>query len=207
MVRIIFVRHAQAGSNAKSKVCFNGTLDEPLTSVGKRQAEKAAIALKDVKIDAIFSSSLKRALETANIINKYHNVGIIIDRRLREANFGIWEGLTIEEVKAKYPQMYEERLKDKYHYRIKGGESYEDVEKRVMDFLKEVKDKYARKTILVVTHATTLKLIFKHLLKKPLKEVEKPYYKNTSISVLDVDNNVTVRKFNDSSHIEEEQIL
>ncbi len=203
MTKLIFVRHAQADSNQKAKVCFNGTLDEDLTVKGVIQAKKAAEKLKNITINHIFSSSLKRAVQTAEIINHYHNLNIIIDKRLNEANFGLWEGMTMSEVKSKYPEMYNNRLKDKYHYRIKHGESYEDVENRVSSFLNEIIKKYNNDTVLIVTHATVLKLIFKYLLKKTLTEVESHYYRNTCITIINVKDKISIEIFNDSSHLEE----
>ena len=87
---IYFVRHGQTKLN-KQKI-FQGHIDEPLDDLGALQAINVALELKDEKFDYLFCSPLKRARQTAEAINKYHNLKIVEDKRLAETNLGRMQG-------------------------------------------------------------------------------------------------------------------
>ena len=138
---IYFVRHGQTKLN-KQKI-FQGHIDEPLDDLGALQAINVALELKDEKFDYLFCSPLKRARQTAEAINKYHNLKIVEDKRLAETNLGRMQG-----------QPYSPDNIDKYFADPKKyeGEGFEDVYFRVREFLEEIKD-LKGKNILIVSHS------------------------------------------------------
>jgi len=125
-----------------------------LTDKGKKEAMAAAQKLKNKKIDIIFSSDVPRARQTAEIVGKEIGNDIILDSRLRDTNFGIFGGNKKEE----YRNFFSEK-KERFIKRPSKGENWNDVEKRVKDFLDEIEEKYKNKNILVVSHGDTLWLM------------------------------------------------
>ncbi len=179
MTKLFLVRHAETCWNREKRL--QGQINTRLSKLGKQQAKKIAQRLKDEKFDAIYTSQLSRAIDTAKEINKFHNKKIILCPELNEIKFGIFEGLKREDVKKKHPKMYKEREKKIYTYRIKNGESFKDVWKRVNKILKVIIKKYPAGNVLVVGHGATKMLIIKKYLKKPFKQVRKERYHNTGI--------------------------
>lgn len=184
---LLLLRHGKIKWN---KIGFLSKTDLPLSSEGKRDVSKAGNWLKENfrNIEIIFTSPLKRCVETAKIISKIVGAPIEIAEELREIDFGIFEGLSKEEAREKYPLIYKEREKNKWSYRIPKGESYEDGEKRVKDFLSYLSKK-EYECVLVVTHVTVIKIFLKILTKLSLKEIEENFFHPLSLSVLEKKNN------------------
>jgi len=124
----------------------------------------------------------------------------MIEDNLRELDFGIFEGLTREQVKEKYGDIFKERKKDKFNYQFPKGESYADTENRALKVLEKVIK--TKKDSIIVAHGNINKLLFKNLLKKPFDDVNKHYYNNTSLSVFNIKgNDVFVEEFNCDNHL------
>ena len=98
MLRLILVRHGETEWNAQRR--YQGHSDVPLSALGRRQAARAAERLAALKIDAVYTSDLGRALETAEIIAEQRGLEVCAEPRLRELNFGVFEGLTFDEAQA-----------------------------------------------------------------------------------------------------------
>ena len=200
-MKLIITRHGQTEGNKRN--ILQGSIDIPLSKEGKEQVKKLALRLKEHKIEYIYTSPLKRALETANAIKKYHpNAKLVIENELKEMNFGIFEGLTKEEITAKYKKYSEERERNKFYYKIPNGESYEEVELRVLKVLNKIIN--SGKDTIIVAHATVNKLFFMKLLNKGLEEINKNLYNNTSVSTFNIDKDkVLVEEFNCDRHLRE----
>ena len=96
-----FVRHGETEWNAEGRFC--GRTDVPLSEAGRRQARLLGLRVKPLRVIALYSSPLRRALETARIIGEVTGRESVVDPRLAELNYGAWEGLTLEEIKARNP--------------------------------------------------------------------------------------------------------
>ena len=139
---IYFIRHGETNYNIEHRI--QGQLDIPLNSKGISQAEIMAEKLKDIAIDRIYSSPLRRTKQTATIINKYHNIEIVYDDRLKEFYGGHIQGRN-------YNDMTDEEKKralDDPEYWF--GESNESMKGRTIEFYKEIMD--SSENILVVSH-------------------------------------------------------
>ena len=141
---ILLTRHGQTEWNVLKKV--QGRADIELNSTGIEQAEITAEKLFNEKFDLIIVSPLKRALQTAEIINKNKNVSMIIDHRLAERDFGEFEGLKTSDFN------FEEFWSYKANVEYKKAENIKDFFKRIYDFLDDIKVKYNDKKVLLVTH-------------------------------------------------------
>ncbi|MCD6177804.1 histidine phosphatase family protein [bacterium] len=124
-----------------------------LTEKGKRDVKKAAKELKKIGIDVIYSSDVPRARQTAEIVAKELGLKVFFDSRLRDVNVGIFHGRPEEELKRAIP------LRDRLTCRPPGGESWIDVQKRMLNFLQEIDKKYKNKKILIVGHKGPLWLL------------------------------------------------
>ena len=142
-MKIYFTRHGETEWNALNKIC--GLTDIDLTEKGIEQAKELADKLADKKIDLMIASPMKRAQATAKIIAEKCNVPILIDARLTEQNYGIYEG---EDRKC------DGFLNNKRHfaYKYPQGESMMQVAARVYSLIDEIKEKYTDKTVLCVCH-------------------------------------------------------
>lgn len=151
---IILVRHGQTEWNVEHR--YQGQLNSPLTQKGKEQAQKNALKIKKVlNLDepfTFFSSPLGRAKESAEIICETLNLDktkIIYEERIKEFDYGIFEGKTKQECIEKYGNVLAQREANKWSYVIENGESYEMVTKRLKDWLVSVSDK---KVLIIVAH-------------------------------------------------------
>ena len=145
---IYLIRHGQTDWNLDRKL--QGQTDIPLNNNGRGQAEEAAKEIANLKIDRIISSDLSRAKETAEIINKKIGVEISFDKRLREVNYGDYEGELIETIKDEDWNVFNQNPEKK------NGESRKQVYERVKSFLQEINES---ENVLVVTHGGALRMM------------------------------------------------
>jgi len=122
---IYLLRHGQI-EQAKPRR-FIGQLDLPLTTEGERQALDMALLLREVPFTRIFSSPLLRAVQTAAAVAAGRGQAVITAPELAEISLGGWEGLTVEEVRRRFPGQYEQRGNDLTHFRPPDGESFHDL--------------------------------------------------------------------------------
>ena len=170
-MKIYVTRHGQTEWNALGKL--QGRKDIELNEVGIEQAEKLKNKLKNEKIDLIISSSLKRARETAKIINKEFNVDIFEDRRLIERGYGDLEGIT--KIELKEMKKKDSRIDEACNYikniSMYNMETMQDLCKRIYEFLDEITQKYKNKNILLVTHGSASIPIKCYFMKYPLQNL------------------------------------
>ncbi len=152
-MKLHLVRHGETECNRMMIV--QGWVHTPLNATGKKQAKELRDFLKKerIKVSAIYSSDLLRALQTAEILNQYFRLKIKTDRRLREVKRGIWNLQYIPEIKEKYRELWKQWDRDPYNMRPPLGESLKDAEKRIISFIDDIKKSHGpRENILVVTH-------------------------------------------------------
>lgn len=143
-MKIYFAAHSTTKDNEAE--IASGWKDVELSDLGIKQSKEMGERFKDIKIDLICCSDLKRAVDTVKIAFG-DKVPVIIDKRLRELNYGDFNGKSSEIVGT----MKKDRIKKPFP----GGESYERAIERVQDFYKELKEKYPEKTVLAVGHRAT----------------------------------------------------
>jgi len=157
-VRLTLIRHGPTEWNAARR--FQGRSDVPLSAQGRAHARALASALRLEGFEKVYSSDLGRALETARAIAEASGAQIVMDARLREFDFGRWEGLTWEEIVAAYPALVGSTATAAKYYAPEEGESFADVRARVQEFLDELLAQQLDSPIGVVTHAGTLHAFF-----------------------------------------------
>ena len=152
-MKLYVARHGQTNYNDLGLCNSDPKTDVHLTEVGKKQAEKLTDKLKDVDIDQIYVSELKRTKQTADIVNQFHDSPVQVDARLNDNRSGYED--------KHFSQYYAalDSSSDKWSVRFNDGESLEDVEKRVRSFLDELKTK-GYNSVLVVTSMVIVQAIY-----------------------------------------------
>ena len=165
--RYLLLRHGHSIMNEKEIII--STLPEKikclLTEKGEKETREAVKKLKTAKIDLIISSDLLRTRQTAEIIGKELGIEPIFDKRLRDIQAGIYEGKTLLEF-----QEFWGDFEERFTKRPEGGESYNDVKKRIYQFLKEIDRKYNGKRILLVGHQRVFAMLEGAIRGLPTKE-------------------------------------
>jgi broad specificity phosphatase PhoE len=131
MTEIILARHGETEWNAEE--VFRGRVDVELNQNGLKQAELLAEYLSGYRIEAVYSSPLKRALETAEAVARRHRLKVGIVNGLTDCHFGRWQGLHLKEVKDKYSQLYQQWAQSPQLVKIPGGESLDGVRERALE--------------------------------------------------------------------------
>jgi len=169
-VKLFLIRHGQTLWNEEGR--YQGNKDIDLTEEGIKQARLTAEYLSDVKFSCIYSSPLKRAVDTAKIINetnKGKNLKIIIRENLKEMHFGKWEGMKFEQLGREFHDEFQQWLKDPYNYCPTGGESFRKVKKRAIEEIEKiVKESEDGGNVAVVTHGGIILSILVYWLQIPL---------------------------------------
>jgi len=156
MTRVILIRHTQTDYNLENRYC--GFKDIGLNKIGKAQARRIEAKLKDLKIDKIFCSDLKRSCQTAKIIFG-NRCRVVKNKNLREINFGKWEGLNFKQIFKKYPFIYKKWLKDPFSVDLPAGEKMKHFMTRIEREIKNIIKNNRNKTIAIVGHYGPMRII------------------------------------------------
>ncbi len=178
-MRILFVRHGQTNYNLENRV--QGSSDIPLNYVGLSQASN--VKLNSFQPDIGFHSGLSRSHKTLDLILQKNNISISTYKNilLQERKYGIFEGLTHNEIKERYPILYEEWKKNE-NILIHDAESIKDVQDRGKSFLYYVHDNFKTKqNILTVTHSGFMYALYKFLFNIDLNEKPNIHIDNCDI--------------------------
>jgi broad specificity phosphatase PhoE len=162
VVKLFIIRHAESEWNPIGR--YQGLLNPGLSERGLKQAELLGRALEKEKIDVIYSSPLRRTYQTAQEIAKRQGLEIIEDRRIIEIDHGVWSGMLVEEVKEKFPEDFRMWLEEPHRVKFEGGESLQDVFKRVKDFLEFIREKHWGQTVAIVSHTVPIRAMLCALL-------------------------------------------
>ncbi|TYP56798.1 alpha-ribazole phosphatase [Thermosediminibacter litoriperuensis] len=207
MARIFLVRHGETLWNRN--FLYQGQKDIPLNEKGRQQAERLAKVLKRETFDAVYSSDLERALETAEIIAAPRGLRVISTKDLRELSFGEWEGHSYQELEEKYPDEFHRWRCDPGENRPPGGESLKDLMERVSSFVKLAAKNHPEGNILIVTHAGPIRAILTAVLDLDFRYFWKFKVSNGSITVFEYDgsgelnnDNTFIVKVNETLHLE-----
>lgn len=156
---IYLVRHGESEANFSGRFC--GITNVELSLKGREEAVKAGNNLKNYKIEFVYSSPLKRAIDTAEIICDRNGIDlseIMVEDCLIEVNFGLFENLTWDEIREQYREESENWILNKQKYKFPEGDSYADIIKRVSRFIEKIPD-----NSLVVTHFGVIQSILLYL--------------------------------------------
>jgi probable phosphoglycerate mutase len=198
---ILFVRHGETEWNILGK--YQGCTDIELTSNGISQARLLKDRLRG-NFDYIYTSPLKRAKETANIICENYNIKPVIEHSLREVNFGDWEGLTLKEIQDRFPEQFGLWRSDELDGPLCGGDlSIKLASKRAKEGILRIAKEHKGKKIVIVCHGGIIKAGLIGIFDWKMTMFHKFFLGNTSISELHFDENLTpfLSTLNDTNHL------
>ncbi|MEA2016281.1 MAG: alpha-ribazole phosphatase [Actinomycetota bacterium] len=185
-VKIFLIRHGQTSWNEEGR--YQGGEDIGLSPAGIRQGRLAARYLGEVNLSNIYSSHLKRAMDTASAIKKDRKLEVRIKEDLREINFGKWEGLKFDEIDKKYHDDYRKWLGDLYNNSPTGGESFKDVQKRAIAEINNIIGENEDKSnVAVATHGGIIISLIAYWLQVPVSRWGSIIQRQGAINIVVID--------------------
>ena len=160
--RLLLVRHGEITTSREWR--YVGHLDVDLTETGVKQMKRIGERLKNERVDVLLSSDLQRTRKGAEIIGTMIGLKPQPNAAFREINLGEWEGLTRDEIVAQFPVDFEERSQNLPYFRIRNGESFADLQARVIRQIETVLEEYKGKNIALIAHGGVNRVIITHVL-------------------------------------------
>jgi broad specificity phosphatase PhoE len=199
MAKLLLIRHGQTKLHQEDR--FWGKTDIDLDDIGIKQAEQLRDRLAGEKINAVYTSTLVRASATAKIIASRHKTKVLPFAELCECSFGYAEGLSFKEIAQKYPALAVELEKGKA-VAFPGGESLEQLDKRVQGFLPNLNELKPASTVVIVAHGGPLRLMICHLLNLGVEHWLQFRIDRASLSIVETYPGGTILNLlNDVSHL------
>lgn len=201
MTRLLLVRHGETEWNRQKR--HQGQKDIPLNEFGRQQVSALSRRLKTEPINALYTSDLCRAWETAKTISiNFSKLVIVKDARLREMNFGEWEGLTWSEIREKDPSVVENWSNYLAEKGPPGGENLFRFSNRIRNFSDEIIKSHPNETILLVAHGGTMMVLICLLLGHPIERYWQFRIEKASLSDICVyPEGAIINRLNDTSHL------
>lgn len=198
--RLIVIRHGETVDNLRGVA--QGWRDSELSPRGRAQVERIAERIRALAPDALFCSTLPRAITTAGVIGRALGLEAVQLDDLREMNCGEWEGISFVEVRQNDPDLYRRWSTDP-HEPCPGGESYSDVRARIARGVEAIREQMNGQpsTVAVVSHGTAIRLLATHLLGLPLEAARHFAQDNAAVNVFEWRGGRWVlRTWNDVTH-------
>jgi alpha-ribazole phosphatase len=193
MSRLVLIRHAEPDDSMRGR--SYGRLDVPLSTAGRAQAAAIAETLRDARLDAIFASPLRRAIDTAAPLAEARTLEVLTHDGLRELDFGALEGLTFDDIARERPELYERWMTDPTQTQFPDGESFADLRERALAAATEIRSEHERAAI--VAHGGVTRAILADALQMPARAIfllDQPY---GAISIVEwMDGTAVVRGLN-----------
>jgi broad specificity phosphatase PhoE len=209
ITRLILVRHGRTNNNKEARF---GSLDDcPLDHVGQDQAKRVAKRLIEFEIDHIYSSPIQRAKETAEIMAAENSLKVIIRPELKEYDNGIIAGLTVEELRQKFPEIYLDiqgwinmgPVQNRDRFQVPEAESMDAFKQRILAFQNFILVNHPGQIVAAVSHLAVIKGFMALLFGSSLNSQMNFMADNTSVTVVDFYHQVPVlRSFNDIRHLD-----
>ena len=200
--RIYLVRHCESTGN--SDHIFQGRVDCGVSENGQKQLDLLSVRLRNVKLDAMVSSPLSRAVRTAEAVNRFHHLPVETCADLIEIDGGGYDGLHWEDLPARFPEQNENWYHHPARFEAPDGETMKQVYDRVWRGLLHVVETHRGQTVCVVSHGCALRNLLCRLLYGTIDRLgDTPWCENTGVTIVDfaADNTARIRLLDDASHL------
>jgi len=198
-MQLILIRHGETLWNKEKKV--QGLTDIALSDIGIMQAKRLALSLKDHPVETIYASPLKRACQTAEIINDYHRKEIMIHRELVEMDMGDFEGLSYQELMTRGSDFLKRWMTNPAELKMPNGESLEELQDRAWSVMEKIIAK--AENALIVSHNFTIASILCRLRNISLSEFRSACVGTASKTIIHfADGEAAIDILNDRSHLQ-----
>ena len=201
--RFLFIRHGETDWNRQQR--FQGQIDVPLNATGQAQAALVAGRLATDRHDALFSSDLQRAHDTAEAVAT--RIGLVVQQEigLRERHFGRFEGLSFTEIETRWPEDGLRWRRREPSFAPGGGESLEQFSARCVEACTALSERHPGQTILVVAHGGVLDCLYRAATRLPLDAPRSWQLGNASVNrLLYTESGFTLVGWNDAAHLQGE---
>ena len=200
MTELLFIRHGETDWNRQQR--FQGQIDVPLNATGQAQAARVAARLATDRHDALFSSDLQRARETAAPLAAAWRLAPLALAGFREQNFGVLEGLDVPTIKARHPELWLRWLEHRADYALPGGESLRQFHDRVLAAVRELAAARSGMRLAVVTHGGVLDMLWRSAYGLPLDGLRACEIPNTGLNRLRwAGGTLQVERWADAEHL------
>lgn len=198
---VLLVRHGQTSSNITG--FYMGWSDEDLNEVGYTQARRLSSRLARLPIASVYTSPLRRTYTTATILTEPHNLEPKVLDELIELRFGDWQGLHMDDIKQKWPELWQQSRIDPSELTMPNGESFLQVTERAIRAFEKVVQANRGKQVAIVTHDVVIRVLVAHILGVSNSIYRRFEIVNASLSVIRVMNSSShLIALNDTAHLE-----
>jgi len=198
---VILVRHGQTNSNVTG--FYMGWSDEDLDEIGYTQARRLSSRLASLPIASVYTSPLRRAYTTAAILAEPHELELKVLEDLIEIRLGDWQGLHTDEIKRRWPELWQQSRIDPSELTMPNGESFRQVTERAVRAFETVVGANRGKPAVIVTHDIIVRVLVAYTLGVSNSIYRRFEINNTSLTVIRVVNsNSQLIRLNDTSHLE-----
>lgn len=201
MTRIYLIRHGEAEGNIYRRA--QGQFEGRISQKGLRQIDALAERFRDIPVDALYSSDLKRTMRTAKAITMYHPVPLQIEPRLRELDMGPWEDIPFGNLMRDYPEQMHWFNDDPERWYVEGAETFVQLKARLTAILTEIAERHDGQTVVCCSHGMAIRSFLSGVMNVPSGEIYRvPHGDNTAVSLLEYENGgFRVVFCNDASHL------
>ncbi len=204
MTRLLLVRHGESEFNHAGR--FAGFADVDLTEVGRRQVEKLKERIAGEKIDAVYSSDLRRAVRTAEIATEGRGLAITTCPEVREINYGEVDGLPFAEIKSRFPDLAKQLSTSELELAFPGGETFSAFVERVSTFKDRLAKHGQSETVLLVAHGGPLRALLCSMLGISQSSWWQLSVDNASLSIVETHlRGAVLRLLNETYHLREQK--
>lgn len=208
---LYLIRHGETEGSEEKR--YKGTIDVPLSKRGIRQMEQIAAFIseiaspaarndKNVKLQAVYCSDLSRAVKSAEIIAEPFRLSPVKINKLRERDFGVWEGMSFDEIKEKYPEDFNAWARNPLRFSPTGGENTLEVKERCMNAIDRVVDTHNGEIIAVVAHGGVNRIILCQFLGIPLENIFRIEQDYGAVNIIEFHGNYPVIRLINYCHPE-----
>lgn len=203
---LYLIRHGETEGGEVRR--YKGTIDVPLSEIGVRQMEQVSkyIVEKGGKgglMSAVYCSDLTRAIRSAEIVAEPHSLKPVIISSLRERNFGLWEGMSFDEIMEKYPLEFDAWAGNPLKFSPMEGESTLAMRDRVIQAMSEIMENHNKENIAIVAHGGVNRIILCHILGIPLENIFRIEQDYGALNIIEFwDKYPVVKLLNGSSNVE-----
>jgi broad specificity phosphatase PhoE len=182
---LYLVRHGATDANLRRPYVLQGRgIDLPLNPTGAQQAERVAALLAQNSVSAVYSSPMRRALETARAIAARCRVDVVVHDELIECNVGRWEGLRWDGIREQFPEECENFQRDPSRFPYLGGETYSDVARRAVPVLERLLERHRGEEFAVVAHNIVNRVSVATFLGLDLSRAKEIHQANGGVNVI-----------------------
>ena len=201
MTKIYLIRHAEAEGNLFRRI--HGHYNGDITLKGHKQIELLAERFREIPIDALYASDLRRTQKTAGAILKYHELPLNIDPRLKEVDMGVWEDTPWGNISYYEPEQMQYFSNDPAKWSVKGREDFDDIKRRMTGVLTELAEKHPGQTIACFSHGMAIRSFISGVLGVASENIQGILHgDNTCVAALDYSGGkLSVEYYNDNSHL------